>query len=55
MERSHLVRINCLFNAVDIHLADAKLLLRKTMKIIKTSSIAALATVCNCYKGGYAG
>jgi len=25
MERSHLVRINCLFNAVDIHLADAKI------------------------------
>ncbi|WP_312282250.1 DUF5431 family protein [Pseudescherichia sp.] len=25
MERSHLVCINCLFNAVDIHLADAKI------------------------------
>ncbi|WP_313105505.1 DUF5431 family protein [Pseudescherichia vulneris] len=25
MECSHLVRINCLFNAVDIHLADAKI------------------------------
>ena len=25
MERSYLVRINCLFNAVDIHLADAKI------------------------------
>ncbi|STQ59375.1 Uncharacterised protein [Pseudescherichia vulneris] len=30
------------------------MLLRKTMKIIKTFSIAALATVCNCYKGVYA-
>ncbi|WP_336852584.1 DUF5431 family protein [Pseudescherichia vulneris] len=25
MERSHLVHINCLFNAVNIHLADAKI------------------------------
>jgi len=25
MERSHLVRINCLFNAVNIHLANAKI------------------------------
>ena len=31
-ERSHLVRINCVFNTVDIHLADAKIAVRNPLQ-----------------------
>lgn len=30
-ERSHLVRINCVFNTVDIHLADTKIAVRNSL------------------------
>ena len=32
MECSHLVRIDCVFNAVDIHLADAKIAVRNPLQ-----------------------